>query len=173
MLAEEDVDMRESPALSAHWGALVLLLLITAAAATIGAAASVRAAEFYHQLGKPTWAPPPQIFGPVWSVLYLLMAVAAWLVIRAEGWPRARRAMTLYVVQLALNALWTWLFFRWHLGGVAFVEILILWGLVLLTAGVFWRASRLAGMLLLPYVSWVTFASALTYAVWQRNPGVL
>lgn len=158
---------------SAHWGFLVLLLLITSAAAMIGAAASVRAGEFYQQLGKPAWAPPPQIFGPVWSVLYLLMAVAAWLVVRAEGWPRARGALTLYVGQLVLNAVWTWLFFRWHLGGLALVEILILWVLLLLMTRAFWRASTLAGMLLLPYLSWVTFAAALTYAVWRRNPGVL
>jgi tryptophan-rich sensory protein len=74
---------------------------------------------------------------------------------------------------LILNALWTWLFFRWRLGWVAFVEILGLWALVLLTVWTFWRARRLAGGLLLPYLAWVTFAAALTYSVWRRNPEVL
>jgi tryptophan-rich sensory protein len=106
-------------------------------------------------------------------VLYVLMALAAWLVIRAWGWPRARPPIALYALQLGLNALWTWLFFRWRAGWVAFVEILALWGLLLFTTVTFWRARRLAGGLLVPYLAWVTFAAALTYAVWRRNPGLL
>jgi tryptophan-rich sensory protein len=101
------------------------------------------------------------------------MAVAAWLVIRARGWPRARPAIAMYMLQLVLNALWTWLFFRWRVGWVAFVEILALWALLLFTSLGFWRAHRLAGSLLLPYLAWVTFAASLTYAIWRRNPGVL
>lgn len=81
--------------------------------------------------------------------------------------------MALYGVQLVLNGLWTWLFFRWRLGGVAFVEILVLWALLLLIVGTFFRARRLAGALMLPYLAWVSFAAALTYAVWRENPGVL
>lgn len=158
---------------AARWGALALLLLATGAAAVAGAIASIRAADFYQQLAKPAWAPPAQAFGPVWSVLYVLMAIAAWLVVRAWGWPRARPAIALYVVQLAFNALWPWVFFRWRLGGAAVVEILLLWALLLLTVAAFRRARPLAAALLLPYLAWVTFAAALTYAVWQRNPGVL
>ncbi len=165
--------MNESSRPDPHWRALVLLLGITGAAALIGSIASVRAGEFYEQLLKPTWAPPPQVFGPVWSVLYVLMAVAAWLVVRAWGWPRARPAITLYLLQLVLNALWTWLFFRWRLAWVALAEILALWALLLLTVWTFWRVRRLAGVLLLPYLAWVAFAAALTYAMWRRNPGVL
>jgi tryptophan-rich sensory protein len=161
------------PVTESRWGILGLLLLVTASAALIGGIASVRAADFYHQLSKPEWAPPAGVFGPVWSVLYLLMAIAAWLVVRARGWPDARPAISLYFIQLACNALWTWLFFRWRLGGVALLEILVLWILVLLTTGTFWRAPRLAGLLLLPYLAWVSFAAALTYAVWRRNPGLL
>lgn len=157
----------------AHWGALALLLGGTGAAALTGAIASVQAGEFYQQLSRPTWAPPAQVFGPVWSVLYVLMAVAAWLVVRAWGWPRAGPAIAVYALQLILNALWTWLFFRWRLGWVAFVEILGLWALLLLTVWKFWRVRRLAGGLLLPYLAWVTFAAALTYSVWRRNPEVL
>lgn len=157
----------------AYWGALALLLLGTGAAAILGAMASVRAADFYQQLSKPSWAPPAQVFGPVWSVLYVLMAAAAWLVIRARGWPGARPAITLYLVQLGFNALWTWVFFRWRLGSVALVEILVLWVLLLTTVWTFWRVRILAGVLLLPYLAWVTFAAALTYTVWRSNPGVL
>jgi translocator protein len=161
------------PVTESRWGTLGLLLLVTASAALIGGIASMRAADFYHQLSKPEWAPPAGVFGPVWSVLYLLMAIAAWLVVRYGGWPDARPAISLYLIQLAGNALWTWLFFRWRLGGVALLEILVLWILVLLTTGTFWRTRRLAGLLLLPYLAWVGFAAALTYAVWRRNPGLL
>ena len=165
--------VRDSPGAGRYWGAFALLLLGTAAAALIGGIASVRAAEFYQQLSKPAWAPPAGAFGPVWTLLYLLMAVAAWLVVRTRGWPSARPAIALYAAQLVFNALWTWLFFRWRLGGVALIEILLLWSLLLLTVWTFWRIRRLAGLLLLPYLAWVTFAAALTYAVWRRNPGVL
>jgi len=150
-----------------------LALLATAAAAVAGAIASVRAADFYQQLAQPTWAPPAAVFGPVWSVLYVLMALAAWLVVRTLGWPSARPAIALYVAQLALNALWPWIFFQWRLGGVALAEILALWTLLLLTVLAFWRARRLAGLLMLPYLAWVSFAAALTWAVWQRNPQAL
>lgn len=165
--------MSDSSRPEPHWGALALLVGGTGVAALIAAIASVRAGDFYQLLSKPTWAPPAQVFGPVWSVLYVLMAVAAWLVIRARGWPRARPAIALYGLQLVLNALWTWLFFRWRVGWVAFVEILALWALLLFTALDFWRARRLAGGLLLPYLAWVTFAASLTYAIWRRNPAVL
>jgi len=157
----------------AYWGALGLLLVVTGAAATAGALASVQAADFYQQLTQPRWAPPAAVFGPVWTALYLLMAVAAWLVIRTSGWPGARPAITLYLVQLAFNALWTWVFFRWRSGSLALLEILVLWTLLLLTVRAFWRARPLAGALLLPYLAWVTFATALTYALWRQNPAVL
>jgi tryptophan-rich sensory protein len=156
-----------------YWGELALLLLVTGAVAFIGGMASVRAADFYEQLSKPTWAPPARVFGPVWSALYLLMAVAAWLVVRASGWRRARPAITVYLIQLGFNALWPWLFFRWRVGSVASMEILLLWTLLWVTVGAFWREHRPAGILLLPYLAWVTYAAALTYSVWRRNPQVL
>jgi translocator protein len=165
--------MSDSMRPDGYWGALVLLLAGTGVAAVVAAVASARAGEFYALLAKPTWAPPAGLFGPVWTVLYVLMAVAAWLVVRARGWPGARPAIALYVLQLGLNALWTWLFFRWRLGLVALVEILALWALLLFAGLVFWRARRLAGALLLPYLAWVTYAAALTCAVWRRNPGML
>jgi benzodiazapine receptor len=155
------------------WPSLLLSLGITAGAAALGAVASVDSRDFYAALAKPAWAPPARVFGPVWSVLYLLMAVAAWLVWRTGGWSAAKGPLALYVAQLALNALWTWLFFRWRSGGWALLEILVLWSVLLLALVGFWRVRAAAGMLLLPYWAWVTFAAALTAAIWRRNPGVL
>lgn len=146
-------------------------LVVAYAAAAVGAIASVEAASFYAQLSKPPWAPPAWLFGPVWSVLYTLMAVAAWLVWRSAGSRRA--ALGLFVAQLAANALWSWLFFGWHRGALAAVEVLVLLVLIFCTVVAFWRISRLAAALLIPYLLWVSFASLLTGSVWQRNPGLL
>lgn len=146
-------------------------LLLAFAAAVVGAVASADAANFYAQLVKPPWAPPAWVFGPVWSVLYTLMGVAAWLVWRS---PRpARGALWLFVAQLAANALWSWLFFAWRLGALAAVEVLVLLALIAASVLAFWRSSRTAALLLLPYLLWVAFASLLTWSVWRRNPGLL
>src|SRR5215217_3195129 len=133
-MGDDGLALTHRPPLTAHHaptmsparslGALLGWLAVTAVAAAIGGAASVRAASFYAQLDRPAWAPPPSVFGPVWTLLYLLMALAAWLVWRAghnDGAPAARTAaargaLMLYVAQLALNALWTWLFFAWRRG---------------------------------------------------------
>ena len=152
---------------------LVGWLLLTSAAAAIGALASVNAGSFYGQLARPFWAPPGWLFGPVWSTLYALMAISAWLVWRARGFARARSALLLFVVQLGANALWSWLFFVWHQGGLAFAEILLLWSLIVTTVVSFGRVSTIAAALLVPYLAWVTFASALTFAVWRLNPALL
>ncbi|AVR96708.1 TspO/MBR family protein [Pseudoduganella armeniaca] len=159
--------------LALHARTLAAWLAITFVAAALGAWASRGAPEFYGQLVKPDWAPPAGVFGPVWMLLYLLMGIAAWLVWRLRGWRAAPRTLGLYLAQLAANALWSWLFFGWHLGAAAFFEVLVLWLLVLATTVCFWRARRVAGVLLLPYLAWVSFAGALTYAVWQRNPPLL
>ena len=142
-------------------------------AAAIGSAASIQAGSFYTQLVRPDWAPPPDIFGPVWTVLYALMGIAAWLVWRVAGFRAARTALTLFLVKLAVNALWSWLFFGWHLGAVAFADIVLLWVLIVATLIAFWRIRPIAGALLIPYLLWVSFASALNYAVWQLNPQIL
>lgn len=152
---------------------LVAWLGVTFVAAALGATASVNAQSFYLALDRPGWAPPPGVFGPVWSVLYLMMGIAAWRVWRERSAPGGRSALALYVAQLAANALWSWLFFAWHDGATAFADVLVLWALVALTAYAFWRIRPLAGALLLPYLAWVSFASALTWSVWQRNPGLL
>jgi tryptophan-rich sensory protein len=147
--------------------------LLTFATAGVGAVASMDAGTFYATLTRPPWAPPAWLFGPVWSALYALMAISAWLVWRHRGFAGARAALVLYIVQLAANALWSWLFFAWHRGGLAFAEVLVLWCLIVATIVAFRRVSALAGALLYPYLAWTTFASALTFAVWRLNPGVL
>lgn len=148
-------------------------LLLSFLAAAIGGAASIQAGPFYVELVRPDWAPPASIFGPVWTVLYALMGIAAWLVWRVGGFRAARAALTLFVVQLAFNALWSWLFFAWHRGGLAFADILLLWALILATLVAFWRIRPFAGALLIPYLLWVSFAAALNYSLWQLNPPVL
>ena len=143
------------------------------AAGGIGAIASVSAGAFYGQLSQPSWAPPAWLFGPVWSVLYVLIGVAAWLVWRKHGFGRASNALWLFGAQLLANALWTWLFFVWHFGALALFEIIVLWLLIAATVLAFWRLERLAALMLLPYFAWVSFASALTLALWRLNPTVL
>jgi benzodiazapine receptor len=146
---------------------------VSFAAAALGGFASANAGDFYQELTRPGWAPPAWLFAPAWTLLYFLMGIAAWLVWREQGFRKARIALSLFLIQLAVNALWSWLFFVWKLGALAFAEVLILWVLILCTVVTFWRVRPLAGGLLLPYLAWVTFASALTYAVWQRNPALL
>ncbi len=141
--------------------------------AALGALASTQARTFYAQIVRPTWAPPGWVFGPVWSLLYLLMGLAAWLVWREGGFRGARSALTLFLVQLAANALWSWLFFAWRQGALASLEILLLWGLILATLLAFRRVKPLAAWLLLPYLAWVTFAVALCWATWRMNPQAL
>jgi tryptophan-rich sensory protein len=150
---------------------LALSLLLVFAAAAVGAIASIDAAGFYARLARPAWAPPGWLFGPVWSVLYGLMALALWRVWRVR--PAKSRPVRLFFAQLAVNAAWSWLFFRLHLGAVSFLWIVVLAVLLAITVAAFWRVSRVAGALLLPYMGWVLFACALAGAVWRANPAAL
>ena len=152
---------------------LVGWLLVSFIVSAVGAMASIQAKSFYSQLTQPEWAPPAWIFGPVWSVLYAIMGIAAWLIWRSGGFSHNRQALSLFIIQLVFNALWSWLFFAWHLGGMAFADILVLWILIAATIFSFWRVRPLAGALLIPYLLWVSFASVLNYAVWQLNPALL
>lgn len=149
---------------------LALWLGITFAAAAIGGAATARAGAFYVDLVRPGWAPPGWVFGPVWSLLYTFMGVAAWLVWRRRAQCAVRLSLGLYLAQLGVNALWSWLFFAWRLGALAFVWILLLISLVLCLIRTFNRISRPAAWLLWPYLAWLTFAAILAYAIWQMNP---
>ena len=119
------------------------------------------------------WAPPAFVFGPVWTILYAMMGIAAWLVWRRGGFKAHGVALSLFLVQLVVNGTWSWLFFGFRLGALAFVDILLLWFLIAGVLYLFWRASLVAGVLLIPYWLWVTFAAYLNFTIWQLNPEVL
>ena len=153
--------------------ALLTWLGICFVAAGIGSVASIKAGSFYAQLARPEWAPPAFVFGPVWATLYVLMAVSAWLVWRIDGGRATRMALGLFFFQLAVNVLWSWLFFRWQLGALAFADVIFLWVLIVAMISTFWHLRPLAGALQVPYLCWVSFAAALNYSVWQLNPQLL
>lgn len=154
------------------WGAL-LWLGLTFLTAALGGMASARAAQFYGALQLPQWAPPAALFGPVWSVLYALMALAAWLVWRHRHTAQGSSGLWLYGVALVPNALWSWLFFDWHLGLWALIDIAVLWLLVGLTVRAFWRVRPAFGLLMVPLWLWVSFAGVLNAVLWQTNPTLL
>ncbi|WP_433293312.1 TspO/MBR family protein [Actinoplanes sp. CA-030573] len=147
------------------WGLLGFGLAVTVAAAIGGLGVAGTAAE-YNSLRQPAWAPPSSVFGPVWTVLYAMVAVAGWL-----AWQRAgfNRALWLYAAQLVLNAIWTPLFFGAGRYGLAFADIVVLWVLIGATIAGFWRIKRAAAWLMAPYWVWVTYAAALNLAVWTMN----
>lgn len=142
-------------------------LALTFAAAWLGA--RFLPDEWYRGLNKPAWNPPNKIFAPVWTLLYLLMAIAAWLVWRRHGFAGAAVPLILYVIQLLLNAAWTWLFFGRHRVDAALADILVLWLVILATLISFWRLEPLASILLAPYLAWVSFAAVLTWTIWRLN----
>lgn len=152
------------------WVGLILFIVLCFLAAWLGSAATTPKIDgWYAGLVKPSWNPPNWIFGPVWSALYLAMAVAAWLVWRQKGWSGAKLPLSLFGVQLALNVLWSWIFFGAENPSLAFTEILLLWAAIAATMPTFWYRSKLAGLLFAPYLAWVTFAAVLNYAIWQLN----
>ena len=124
---------------------------------------------WYSQLLRPTFAPPDWVFAPVWTLLYILMAIAGWRVWEKTGLKSL--AMASFALQLALNFAWCVLFFAMHQIGIALVEILVLDLAILATALLFFRHDRAAGLLFLPYLAWTVFASLLTRAIWRLNGG--
>ena len=127
----------------------------------------IQPAGYYASLAKPSWSPPAWVFGPVWTALYLMMAVAAWLVWRQGGWRAQRAPLSLYLLQLALNALWTPVFFGLRSPGLALVVIVSLGAAIVLTGRAFRPVSRIASWLLVPYLVWVVFAAALNFSIWR------
>jgi len=125
--------------------------------------------EWYAQLTKPALTPPGWVFGPVWTLLYFMMAVSAWLVWSNPGLPKARMPLILFIVQLALNASWSCVFFGAHSIGLALVNIIVLWTAILATLILFWRLRKLSGALLVPYLLWVSFAAYLNIGLWRLN----
>jgi tryptophan-rich sensory protein len=146
---------------------LVGWLVLAFAAAWIGSL--FLPGEWYAQLSKPRWTPPNWLFGPVWSILYAFMAIAAWLVWKKGGFASASLPLAFFVVQLILNAIWSWLFFGLQNPGLAFCEIIILWFTILVTLITFWKEASVAGALLIPYLAWVSLAVVLNFSIWRMN----
>ena len=147
-----------------HWKSLIAFILITAAAAATGSLSQPDA--WFNALAKPAFMPPTWLFAPVWSALYFLMAIAAWRVYRIDG---LRATIVLWFVQLVANAAWTPLFFGLHRVDLALIDIATLIALIVATTIAFFRRDRLAGALMIPYLAWVGFATALTFAIWKLN----
>ncbi len=139
-------------------------------AALPGAWAGANAAsDWYDALSKPPFTPPGYLFGIVWPILYTMMGFALFLILKTPPRPKRTAAIALFAAQLLLNALWTPLFFRWRLIGVALLEIIALWVLILLTVAAFQKLSRTAAALLVPYLAWVSFAIVLNAGFWLLN----
>lgn len=147
-----------------RWSSLIVFIALCALAASTGWL--FPAGQWYASLEKPPLTPPGWVFGAVWTPLYVMIALAGWLL-----WVDARRslAMRLWFVQLALNAAWTWLFFGLHRPGAALVEIVVLWGAIAATIVAAWNKQRAAAWLLVPYAAWGTFATYLNAAFWAMD----
>jgi tryptophan-rich sensory protein len=149
--------------------ALAVIVLIVMLAAGLGGLFTGRSVStWYRTLSRPDWTPPDWLFGPVWTVLYLAMAVAAWMVWR-RGTPAAAAAMAAFAVQLAFNVAWSALFFGLRSPAFAMLDIVLLWLAIAATIACFLRVSIPAGLIMLPYLAWVTFAAALNFAIWRMN----
>src|SRR4051812_14667565 len=163
-MTEAALHLRTSP--RRRWLALAGFGLAVFVAAAIGGLGVSGTSSEYQGLEQPAWAPPSWLFGPVWTVLYVMIAVSAWLVWQRVGFTRP---LWLWSAQLVLNAIWTPLFFGAGQYGLAFADIVVLWLLIGATVVAFWRVRRPAAWLLLPYWAWVTYASALNLAIWLLN----
>ncbi|MEZ6064547.1 MAG: TspO/MBR family protein [Planctomycetaceae bacterium] len=154
------------------WLALMLFVGVCLGAGGLGAMATTPEIDgWYRTIERPAWSPPDWVFGPVWTTLYVLMGIAAWLVWRLGAQSRNIGPSRLFVIQLILNIAWSWIFFARHEIGWAAVEIVVLWLAIVATTIAFFRRSRIAGWLLVPYLAWVTFASYLNFTLWQLNKG--
>jgi len=148
-------------------------LLLCYAVSAVGAAASVNAGSFYRDLTQPSWSPPSWVFGPVWSLLYTMIGVSAWMVWRRGGFTRNKKVLALFIAHLIPNALWSWLFFNWKMGTGALIDIAILWVMIITLVLLFYKKSRIAAALLLPYLMWVTFAAVLNLNLLLNNQSAL
>ncbi len=146
------------------WIVLAIWIAVSLSAGFIGS--RFPPGEWYQGLEKPSWNPPSWVFGPVWTLLYILMGIAAWMVWKDRGFSFG---VYLFMAQLVLNALWSWLFFGLNRPDLAFFEIILLWGFILATMILFWRARPAAGALFVPYLLWVSFASVLNHTLWKLN----
>lgn len=147
----------------------VLLPVLVGAVSGLFTSSSVK--TWFVTLNKPSFNPPSYVFAPVWTTLYVMMGIAFYIVwISETDKAQQRKAMTVYFIQLFLNFCWSFIFFYKQRPDLAFIEIVFLWISIVATLVLFYRISKPAGWLLVPYLMWVSFASALNYAIWQLNP---
>ena len=142
----------------------LLFLGLTVAAAAFGA--MFQPGAWYQAIIKPAWTPPNWLFGPVWTVLYIMIAIAGWLVWREQG---LSFVVVVWVLQLVFNGAWSWIMFGQHQIGWAFADIFLLWIAILLFAVLAWPVSLTASLLFVPYLAWVSYAGALNFAIWRLN----
>ncbi|MDZ7289896.1 MAG: tryptophan-rich sensory protein [candidate division KSB1 bacterium] len=153
-----------------QWLVLALFITLSFSAAFFGGLFTESSVDsWYRAINKPSWTPPNWIFGPVWTMLYLSMAVAAWLVWRESGFAGAIPPFVLFGIQLVLNATWSVAFFGLQSPKLGFINIIFLWGFILATLIAFWRIKPLSGWLFMPYLLWVTFAATLNWTIWRLN----
>ena len=153
-----------------RWISLIFWLALCFAVSAIGAHwTTAEIPAWYRKLNRPAFAPPNWVFGPVWSMLYVLMAIAAWRVTESAASPLRTWALVLFVAQLVLNLAWSWIYFRKHAIGTAAIEIGLLWAATGATILVFERVTPLAAWLMAPYLAWVSFAAVLNAAFWRLN----
>ncbi len=146
---------------------LTLVPFILAVALMSATGAYFRPGSWYLALAKPWWTPPGWLFGPAWLVLYVLIAIAGWLVWERGGWSAA---LAVWCVQLGFNAAWSWLMFGQHQIGGAMLDVAALWLAIAAFIVLAWPLSQTASLLFLPYLAWVTFAGALNFTIWRLNP---
>lgn len=159
-----------SPPQTRPWWSLVGFLAVVFVVALVGGQATASSVgSWYAELSKPTWNPPAWIFGPVWSLLYAMMAVVAWRLWRRRASPPHRTALRWWWAQLIANALWSPLFFGLRAPGLALLDIVVLLALLIVVGIRLWHLDRLAGLLWLPYLAWVSFATLLNFTLWRLN----
>jgi tryptophan-rich sensory protein len=150
--------------------ALIISIIISEGVGLLSAAYSMGMGDFYKELVKPAFAPPAWVFLPVWLILYLFMGIASYRIgLLGTGTRGVKSALFNYTIQLLLNFLWSIIFFRYRLVGIAFIEIVILLLFILITILKFFKLDKTAGLLMLPYLLWVGFAAVLNYSLWMLN----
>lgn len=150
---------------------LIALLLLCFFTAWVGAQVSpgIASSDWYEELNKPEWNPPGWLFGPVWTILYTAMAVAAWRIWLKVGFTDGKLELGFFFIQLFLNGLWSQLFFGMQNPGLAFAEINLLLAAIIYTTILFFRVDKIAGWLMVPYILWVAFATVLNGSIWMIN----
>lgn len=149
---------------------LVACILLTMSIGGLSGYATIDGVTgWYTTLNKPSFNPPNYLFGPVWSLLYLLMGVSLFLILKAEKSPARNKAIAAFTIQLVLNFFWSIIFFRFHAVGIALAEIVLMWVAILRMIVAFYRINKPASLLQIPYIAWVSFASFLNAAIFYLN----